>query len=101
MSDETNRIQLAAIKIKDLLETKDEVTLVKIDKEMNIDFAEYCSWQDTKSVAFASGKINLTEANYIYEKLGGSIEHFNALPLAEKVAITKVMSELLKWKMGL
>lgn len=99
--DPSNRILDAINKIEVQLSGKDEDTKSALNKQLNCDFNEWYSFQDTQAIAHASGKINLNEANLLYRILGSSCDHFNEQPLAEKIVVTKVMQELLKWKLGL
>jgi len=74
--------------------TKVEETRLKLD----IDIGEYCTFQELKSLAHASGKITFDEAQTVYGLLGHGPDDFNALDCATKATLTKLFAELLNWK---
>lgn len=63
--------------------------------KLDITLSEYIAFQDAKSLAQASGKLTFEEAVTVYGILGNSAESFNKRSLAEKVMITKLMTEIL------
>jgi len=68
-----------------------------LEKNSNATDNELFAYQTLQSRAFASGKLSEEEASWLYQKLGRenpTSEKFAKLPLAEKMAITKVMEEL-------
>ncbi len=74
------------------------VTQEKVDalhKTLDMELLEYVKFQEHKSLAFASGKLTLEEANTIYAYLGESVETFNSQPIAVKSVLTQIFGELL------
>ena len=87
-----------AERIKSKLVTPDKVEALRQKLDMALD--EYCAFQNLKSLASVSGKLSLDEANTIYGYLGNTPDHFNNQPVAVKVILTKIYSELLTWKIA-
>lgn len=93
--------------IADRLIEVGEAAVSNLDKEMSIDFEEHFKFQELKGEAFVSGRIDEATAQAIYMALGenhgandengGWAEQCDT---AEKVAITKLMSELLSIKIA-
>jgi uncharacterized protein YerC len=73
-----------------------------IEMHAKLDFGvdEYCTFQELKSLAQASGKLTFEEATTIYAYLGESVTTLNAQPVAVKVVLTKVLQELLAQKIN-
>ena len=105
---ERNRIAESIARIEARLNEKigfqgkpiSDEALQKLDKEMRVDdITELFTYQNMQSQAFATGILNLAEAQYLYTTLGGelpTLERFNSLPLATRIGITKVMAELIQ-----
>ncbi len=70
--------------------------LDELHKNLDMSFSEYCRFQELKSLASMNGKLNLEEAQTIYGMIGEDPSTYNALPLANKIVLTQVYSELLK-----
>jgi hypothetical protein len=78
------------------------VTQEKLDelhKSLDIDFSELCAFQELKTRAMLAGKLTQDEAQWVYARLGETTDTFNAQPLAVKVCITQMMSELLRMRL--
>jgi hypothetical protein len=70
----------------------------KLDISMALNMEEFVTFQNKQAMAFASGKLSQSEATWIYRKLGGEVfsgDWPKATTLADKTAITQLMSELL------
>jgi len=97
-----NRINEAAAMVKAKLNagtvTAAQVSETHCKLDMNI--AEYCSFQEVKSLAQASGKLTFEEAQTVYSYLGNSVEHFNSQGIGVKVVLTQLFAQLLEWKMA-
>lgn len=65
---------------------------------MNMSFTEWTLFQNTKSLAHASGVLQHDEATTVHAALGSSPEEFNSNDVATKVIMTKLFEQLLKWK---
>ena len=70
--------------------------LTSMSTSLNMDVAEYCRFQQAKSIASCNGKLSLEEAQTVYGFLGNTPEYFNAQPLAVKWVLTEVFASLLK-----
>jgi hypothetical protein len=84
------------------LESK-EVTsgkLVELSTKLDMEFVEYCKFQELKSLACIDGALSLDEANTVYSFLGNTPEQFNRQPLAVKAVLTQVFEELLRKRMA-
>ncbi len=95
-----NRILAAIDRMQAQVESKNLPAdkLAAISKSLDIELMEYAAFQEHKSLAFASGKLSLDEAQSIFGFLGASTEHFNRQPLAVKAVLTKLFAELLSAK---
>ena len=67
-----------------------------MNQKMNIEFDEYCVFQDKKSQAQAAGILTCDEAMTIYRILGGGPEDFNKATLAQKVIVNQIVAELMR-----
>jgi plasmid maintenance system antidote protein VapI len=74
--------------------------LKQISSSMDMDIEEFCKFQELKSLAMMQNKLTLDEAQTVYAYLGEVPEHFNNQPLAVKVILTKLFSELLSLKIS-
>ena len=92
-----NRILLGIERAKALIVKKglSPEKLSIVHKAMDMDLAEYCRFQEIKSVA-VGGKLTLDEAQTIYGFLGTTPDHFNQQPLEVKWVLTEVFASLLK-----
>lgn len=66
--------------------------------KMDMDYTEWSLFQDTKSLAHASGLLTAEEAQTVYAVLGGSPEEFNSNDAGTKAVMTKLFAQLLQWK---
>ncbi len=92
-----NRIISAIEKQKSAIIAKG-LSVEKIDelyKALDMSMVEYVRFQEAKSLAFIDGRLSLEEANCVYAYLGSTPDHFNKQPLAVKIVLTKLFSELL------
>ncbi len=93
-----NRIDLAIQLIQARLDAITEAKRESLMKSMSLTFDEFYAYQTAQSVACAGGKITAEEAQTIYRALGGEGYKGNwpeSTPLAARVAITKVVAELM------
>lgn len=95
-----NRLDKAAKEIQERLDTIDDSAKEKLSRDLAIDFQEHFAYQTAQSRAFAMGRLSQGEAQFIYVSLGeiGSDNNggwAEGTTLAAKVAITKVMLELI------
>jgi pantothenate kinase len=98
MNRVTAMIERQAKRCADRLEqgiiTKEQVE--KLHGELDMSLSEYCRFQELKSLAVASGRISLEEAQTIYGFLGNTVEHFNKQNVSVKATLTQIFSELLE-----
>lgn len=64
-------------------------------KSLDISIIELTTYQNAKSVLFASGLISLDVANYLYRKL----RDYANTSLAERIVLTLLFKEMLERKM--
>jgi hypothetical protein len=97
-----NRVQTAIDGIDAAIKAKkvSPENLAELDKSLNISLGEYVAFQNAQSQAHAGGILTLDEAQAVYGILGTGPDTFNSRPLATKMAITKLMAELLKLRIG-
>jgi hypothetical protein len=99
---EMNRIQAAfdrmklqiADRIKQGLTTQEKVD--SLYKTLDLDLEDYVVFQEAKSLAVASGKLNLEEGMTIFNALGNTPNHFNKQPIHIKSVLTSLLKELLQ-----
>ena len=63
--------------------------------KLDMDVSEHCLFQERKSLAQASGKLTLEEAQTVYAYLGNTVTTFNEQPIAVKAVLTNLFAELL------
>ncbi len=68
-------------------------------KSLDLDFAEFATFQEVKSLAAASGVLTPDEANTVYGYLGNTPDHFNRQEVAVKYVLSGVFRELLERRM--
>lgn len=92
-----NRIAAAIERTKTMIASKGVPAekLADLNKKLDMNLGEYVALQERKSLACASGKLNLDEAQLIYSLLGNTVETFNTQPLEVKIVLTQVLQELL------
>jgi len=74
----------------------DAAALARLDRTMDMELGEFARFQELKSIAMLEGRLTQDEAQAIYGYLGETTEHFNRQPLAVKVVLTQIFSELLR-----
>ena len=79
-----------------LLEPLGDAKLLELSRQLDISFEEHFVWQTKQSELSAGGKINLEDAMFLYEQLGGSATVFNQRPAAVKYVISQFMLVVLK-----
>ena len=95
-----NRIAVSVAEVEQAIEARlatGQVTVAQIadlGKKLDMSNEEYCLFQERKSLA-SGGKLTLDEAQTVYAYLGQTVDHFNRQPVAVKVTLTKVFTELL------
>ena len=98
-----NRIQAAISRYEEKMPTIAKEKLDKLSEQLKTEWGDLCTYQTLQSQAFAMGKLTLAEAQQIYQILGGecpSPEGWDKRPLAERVVVTQIMSELLDAKIA-
>lgn len=81
-----------------------QADLDRLEESLKTDTSDLIQYQNVQAFAHASGKITFAEADMAYNLLGReapSEEKWNKLSLAERVALTQLMSELLDWQVQL
>lgn len=96
-----NRMTEAVKDIENRLTIIDADARTKLERDLAIDFQEHFAYQTAQSRAFAMGRISQDEAQLIYASLGEIGSDSNGgwaegTTLATKVAVTKVMLELIR-----
>ena len=93
-----NRITTSIQKTRTMIEKKnlDQTKLDTLSQQLNMSWEEYVMLQERKSLACASGRLSLEEAQVVYAYLGESVETFNAQPLEVKIVLTQLLQELLR-----
>jgi len=81
------------IKRKNL--TKSQIR--QLNSQLDLSPSEYVSFQETKSILQASGKISLETAVFIYNKL----KNWQKNSIAEKYVLTVLLTHMLKIKQNL
>ena len=66
-----------------------------LHKTLDMDLTEYVKFQQAKSLAVASGLLNVEEGQSIYVCLGESVQTFNDQPIHVKSVLTCFFGELL------
>ena len=74
------------------MKTKDKESLDKLYKSLNFSVMEIMTLQNAKSVLFASNKLSLSVANFIYYKL---LDYDNT-SLSERIVLTLLCKECLE-----
>lgn len=106
LSETPNRITMAFDRMKAQIEKRISDGLVTVEKveetrlALDMDFEEYCRFQELKSLACASGKLSLEEGMTIYSYLGTTPDKFNAQPVEVKSVLTTLFGQLLGWKIN-
>jgi len=59
-----------------------------------VDSAEHFAYQTLQSKAFASGKLSLDNAQWLYATLGGSADIFNRRSLAIRIVAITMIAKL-------
>ncbi len=94
-----DRIALIQKRIDSGVATKEQMD--RLDKQLHTSWADLVMYQDLQAQAHAAGKLTTEEADLVYRLLGRdspSEEKWDKLTLAEKTALTQLMSELLDWR---
>ena len=93
-----NRILFGIDRAKKAIEQKglSPEKLAAHSKSLDMEFLEYCRFQELKSLATMNGKLTLDEAQTVYGYLGSVPEHFNSQPIHIKWVLTEVFASLLK-----
>ncbi len=92
----TNRIQNAIDAVQISVEQMPHHERDRMHKSFNIDFDEYCAFQNAKSHGQAMGRLTLEEAQTVYNVLGSGPRDFNSRSQADKIVVTKMIAELMK-----
>jgi hypothetical protein len=70
-------------------------------KAFDMEFDEYCKFQELKSLAVANGELTLDEGMLVYHYMGETPSVFNNQPVEVKYALTILYHKLLKQRMGI
>jgi hypothetical protein len=73
-----------------------ETKYAEFDRMLNISHAEWTMFHEKKSLAQADGRMDLDNAMWVYNTLGGSVEVFNKQPAAVKYLMTEIFKRLLQ-----
>jgi hypothetical protein len=93
-----NRITTVIQNYRNVIEQKnlDQTKLDTLSQQLNMNLEEYVMLQERKSLACASGRLSLEEAQVVYGYLGESVETFNAQPLEVKIVLNQLLKELIQ-----
>ncbi len=75
--------------------------IASLNKSLKTSWKDLVEYQNLQAAAHAAGKITTEEADLVYRLMGKenpTEEKWNRLSVAEKVAITQLMAELLDWR---
>jgi len=75
--------------------------LDELEKNLSTSTSDLIEYQNVQALAHASGKISFEEADMVFNLLGRnapSQEKWDRLSMAERVALTQMMAELLDWR---
>ena len=91
-------LQSAIVRTRNLISTKNLSVdkLSEMSRKLDMDLMEYSRFQELKSIAGVSGELSLDAAQYVYNRIGNTVERFNKLPLEEKWVYTELFQKLLK-----
>ena len=95
MDDNSNRIELAAQKMRERLAELDAAAIHRLEKNASIDATEAFAYQEWQARAHAARVISLEEAQTIYRAIGPSGWE-GRTDLAMRIVITELMYELAK-----
>lgn len=68
----------------------------RLHRELDMEPAEFCRFQNLKSIAAFEGTLTQDEAQTIYALLGETPEHFNGQSVEAKSVLTMIFGELLE-----
>lgn len=68
--------------------------IARLEASMVVDFQEHFDYQTLQSEAYASGKIPLDVAKFLFKTLGGSSDVFNSKPLGERMLALSMLNLL-------
>ncbi len=100
----SNRVTDYATMVQGKLDSLGDQTLTPgesmadFESGMSLSLGDFVGYQNAQSRAFASGRLSFDEAQSAYIALGGDSYHGdwpNETPLAMKIAITRLIGELL------
>ena len=89
-------IEQLVSKVREGLSKLDAGKLANMEAIATIDFREHFTYQSAQSLAFASGRIDLDTAKWLYSTLGGSADHFNRQTLADRLACLHLIGSIAK-----
>ena len=87
-----NRIYKAISIYEERIKTIDKEKYDKLYKTLDLDVVEMVSFQNVKSALFASNRLTLDVANFIYHKL----RDYAKTSLAERIVLTLLHKECLE-----
>ena len=96
-----NRVEAAIQQTSEMITTRladglvDQTKIDNLHRTLNMEFLEFCRFQELKSLAVASGKLSLEEGMTIFGLLGETPEHFNRQSVAAKSVLTRIFAELM------
>ena len=97
-----NRVVTGIAKMKDQIANRIATgltTQAKVDEARtayDMQFDEYCKFQELKSLAVQNGTLTLDEGQTVYGYLGNTPEHYNKQPVEVKAVLTKLYAQLLE-----
>jgi hypothetical protein len=94
----SNRIKTAIETVEKRLPKLPQVKVDKIDKDARLtDYREIHTYQNLQSRMHAMGKLNTTDAMWLYNMLGkesGNMERFNSYPIADRCVALELIALL-------
>lgn len=90
-----NRISTMIAKVEQTIAHLEPEKAVELSRKLDIDFSEYCRFQDLKSLAQLDGRLSLAESMTVFVILGNSPDHFNAESLVNKIVVTQILAAIM------
>jgi hypothetical protein len=91
-----NRIARSVELVNGMIQSAEPHKLAEMDEKFRFSLEEYVLLQEKKSLAQAMGRITFDEAQTIYAYCGNSPDTLNGQSLAVRVALTKLLAELIR-----
>jgi hypothetical protein len=72
----------------------DSASLLKLNETCNLSGDDHYAYQESKSLAYAMGKISQDVATYLYRSLGQTSIQFNKQPLNVRLTVIQIMAKI-------